>query len=52
MELILSVSGVLSGKRSVAENGLEVRRRKESMATVLGLGVGGVLGHSEMTPGY
>ena len=41
MELILSVSGVSSGKRFVAENGLKVRR-KEPMVTVLGLGVSGV----------
>ena len=41
MELILSVSGVSSGKRFVAQNGLKVRRT-ESMATALGLGVGGV----------
>ena len=41
MELILSVSGVSSGKRFVAEIGLEVRH-KESMATMLGLGVSGV----------
>ena len=39
--MALSVSGVSSGKRFVAESGLKVRR-KESMATVLGLGVSGV----------
>ena len=41
MELIIAVSGVSSGKRFVAEIGLK-DRRKESMATVLGLGVSGV----------
>ena len=41
VELALSASGVSSGKRSVAEIGLKVCR-KESMAYVLGLGVGGV----------
>ena len=35
VELTLSVSGVSSGKRFVAEIGLKVRR-KESMATALG----------------
>ena len=41
VELTLPVSGVSSGKRFVAEIGLTVRR-KESMAYVLGPGVGGV----------
>ena len=41
VELALSVSGVSSGKRLVAEIGLKVRR-KESMAYVLGPGVSGV----------
>ena len=39
--LHLPVSGVSSGKRSVAEVGFRVRRR-EPMATKLGLGVSGV----------
>ena len=39
--LHLSVSGVSSGKRFVAEIGFKVRRR-ESIATALGLGVSGV----------
>ena len=37
----LSVSGVSSGKRFVAEIGFKVRRR-ESITTALGLGVSGV----------
>ena len=41
VELALSVSGVSSGKRFVAEIGLKVRR-KELMAYVLGPGVSGV----------
>ena len=41
VELALSVSGVSSGKRLVAEIGLKVRR-KESMAYALGLEVSGV----------
>ena len=41
VELVLSVSGVSSGKRFVAEIGLKVRRRG-SMASVLGPGVSGV----------
>ena len=41
VELALSVSGVSSGKRFVAEIGLKVRR-KESMAYVLRPGVSGV----------
>ena len=41
VELTLSVSGVSSGKRFVAENGLKVRR-KGSMVSVLGPGVSGV----------
>ena len=41
VELVLSVSGISSGKRSVAEIGLKVRRRG-SMASVLGPGVSGV----------
>ena len=39
--LHLSVSGVSSGKRFVAEIGFKVRRR-EPIATALGLGVSGV----------
>ena len=39
--LHLSVSGVSSGKRFVAEIGFKVRRR-EPVATALGLGVSGV----------
>ena len=39
--LHLSVSGVSLGKRSVAEIGFKVRRR-EPIATALGLGVSGV----------
>ena len=41
VELALSVSGVSSGKRFVAEIGLKVRR-KESMAYVLGSRLSGV----------
>ena len=41
VELALSVSGVSSGKRFVAEIGLKVHR-KESMAYVLGSRVSGV----------
>ena len=41
VELALSVSGVSSGKRFVAEIGLKVRR-KELMAYALGPGVSGV----------
>ena len=41
VEPALSVSGVSSGKRFVAEIGMRVRR-KESMASVYGPGVSGV----------
>ena len=41
VELTLSLSGVSSGKRFVAEIGLEVRRR-ESMVSAQGPGVNGV----------